>query len=459
VARTFRFVDLFAGIGGFHAALSAAGGQCVRAVEIDKDASRIYERNWGISPLGDLRELANDLRVDIPDHEILSAGFPCQPFSKSGAQKGMEEARGTLFYNIAHVLKAKKPAIVILENVRNLAGPRHTNDMRVIVNTLRQLGYLVSDVPSIISPHLLAPSLGGRPQNRERVFITGTYVGEGKALSATGVRPAVTLKDATLTSSSLGWSPDMWDLDEHLLLPSDRHYPGTELSSDQIMWIEAWNEFVIDMLKIRGGQRLPGFPLWAQYWGTRMPSFDPETTPAWKSNFITKNREFFIENRRYITDWRKKFRVWAFPPSRQKLEWQAQGATNLSECVLHFRPSGIRAKRPTYLPALVAITQTSVIGSRQRKLTLLEAQRLQGLPDWFDLTNQPTTRGFHQLGNGVSIGAVWTVLRRHIERDHEIIADQSPQLLNILAKGESPDPWLSKRPCVNSEILEVERTA
>jgi DNA (cytosine-5)-methyltransferase 1 len=459
VAPTFRFVDLFAGIGGFHAALSAAGGECVCAVEIDKDASKVYERNWGISPLGDIRQLANDLRVDVPDHEILCAGFPCQPFSKSGAQKGMEEARGTLFYNIAHILRAKKPAIVVLENVRNLAGPRHTNDMRVIVDTLRQLGYLVSDEPSIISPHLLPPSLGGRPQNRERVFITGTYVGSQLAVKAAEVKPAITLKGAVEISSALGWSPELWNLDDHLLLPSNLHFSETGLSTDQLKWIEAWNEFVVDMLEIRGGQRLPGFPLWAQYWARRMPFLERESTPDWKLNFIEKNREFFLENRSYITAWRKKFRVWEFPVSRQKLEWQAQGAATLSECVLHFRPSGIRAKRATYLPALVAITQTSVIGSRQRKLTLLEAQRLQGLPDWFDLADQNVSRGFHQLGNGVSIGAVWMVLRKHIERDREIIAKLSPGLLDILTRGESPDPWLMGAPHEDRETQDVQRSA
>ena len=101
---SFRFVDLFAGIGGFHGALGALGGECVYASEIDKAAARIYLRNWGIEPEGDITLAANDTTMNVPDHDVLVGGFPCQPFSKSGKQKGMEEARGTLFWNIAKII-------------------------------------------------------------------------------------------------------------------------------------------------------------------------------------------------------------------------------------------------------------------------------------------------------------------------------------------------------------------
>ena len=85
---SFKYIDLFAGIGGFHAALSALGGECVMASEIDKDAVKIYRSNWGIKPKGDITQLANESIVDVPDHDVLVGGFPCQPFSKSGLQKG-----------------------------------------------------------------------------------------------------------------------------------------------------------------------------------------------------------------------------------------------------------------------------------------------------------------------------------------------------------------------------------
>ena len=113
---SFTFAELFAGIGGFHGALSAAGGKCVFASEIDKYAAEVYRRNWGITPEGDITKLDLD---SIPLHDVLVGGFPCQPFSKSGKQLGMDETRGTLFWNITQVIKHCEPKIVLLENVRN----------------------------------------------------------------------------------------------------------------------------------------------------------------------------------------------------------------------------------------------------------------------------------------------------------------------------------------------------
>ena len=110
----FTFVDLFAGIGGFHAALSGMGGECVYAVEIDKRAALVYEQNWGMNPLGDITLDVTDDEVTVPPHDILVAGFPCQPFSKSGAQRGMEETRGTLYWSILRIIKEHHPAICLL---------------------------------------------------------------------------------------------------------------------------------------------------------------------------------------------------------------------------------------------------------------------------------------------------------------------------------------------------------
>ena len=153
-----RFVDLFAGIGGFHAALSALGGHCVYAVEKDPDAAAIYERNWKMSAHGDIVDDTVGT-MKVPPHDVLAAGFPCQPFSKSGFQRGMDEARGTLFWNICEILRVRRPSVVLLENVRNIAGPRHFNEWAVIIRSLRDLGYRVSSKPIVFSPHLLPPSV------------------------------------------------------------------------------------------------------------------------------------------------------------------------------------------------------------------------------------------------------------------------------------------------------------
>src|SRR4051812_10056909 len=209
----FTFVDLFAGIGGFHAALSALGGECVYAVEKDPDAAAVYERNWGIDPLGDIVEDTVG-QMAVPGHDVLAAGFPCQPFSKSGFQRGMEETRGTLFWNICEILRVRKPTVVLLENVRNIAGPRHTHEWDVIIRSLRELGYQVSSKPIVFSPHLLPPERGGRPQVRERVFIVGTYVGAARA--KTPVPPV------RVHGPVDGWdAASGWDLEEHLPLQAE----------------------------------------------------------------------------------------------------------------------------------------------------------------------------------------------------------------------------------------------
>lgn len=438
-SRGFTFVDLFAGIGGFHAALSAMGGRCVYAVEIDPQAAKVYQRNWGLDPLGDVTMDANDRTMTVPHHDVLVAGFPCQPFSKSGAQRGMDETRGTLYWNILKIIQEHHPKLVLLENVRNLAGPRHLHEWQVIIETLRSQGYRVADVPAIFSPHLLPPERGGRPQVRERVFIAATYVGQD-------ADPADLVADLPFENRPVaGWDPTTWNLESDLPLDADHHAEGCELTDAERYWIDAWDEFVRIMWEEREGRRLPGFPLWADEWTPLSELRIPLDTPKWKADYLRKNAEFYSAHRQAIDRWAKKWKLYSdrFPPSRRKLEWQAQDTPRLWDTVMHFRPSGIRAKAPSYLPALVAITQTSIIGPRERRLSPREAARLQGLPNWFDFGNQPTSATYRQLGNGVSVGAVWFALRSLAMRDEDVLKHSAPLMLeSLLAVGLSPDPEL-----------------
>lgn len=417
----FRFIDLFAGIGGFAAALRAYGGEPVYSVEIDKAASKVYELNWGHSPLGDITKDANDDTMAVPPHDVLAAGFPCQPFSKSGAQRGMDETRGTLFWNILKIIEAHHPTIVLLENVRNLAGPRHFHEWQVIVERLRAEGYRVSETPAIFSPHLLPLEQGGRPHVRERVFITATYDPD-RVIDGPEPRPAVenrSLRDG-----------EEWDLEADLPLDPDHKANGYGLNDDEHAWITAWDEWVRIMWAVREAEaararepvrRLPGFPIWVDAWEEIGTLEIPEGTPAWKSNFLTKNAQLYSDYRETFDAWIDRHSVRDFPPSRRKFEWQAQATRTLWECVMQMRPSGIRAKRPTHVPALVAITQTSIVGSRERRLSPREAARLQGFPDNFAFGDQPASATYRQLGNGVNVGAAWHVLREHVKRDEPIL--------------------------------------
>lgn len=437
---SFTFIDLFAGIGGFHAALSAMGGECVYAVEIDKAAAAVYERNWGMNPLGDITDHATEEEVAIPEHDVLCAGFPCQPFSKSGAQRGMDETRGTLYWFILRIIQARRPKVVLLENVRNLAGPRHLHEWNVIIETLREEGYRVSETPAIFSPHLLPPEMGGRPQVRERVFITATYVGDDADAWDLKAEPAVTNRPVA------GWDPKTWDLESDLPLDADHHADGCDLSDAERLWIDAWDDFVTLMWEAREGRRLPGFPLWADEWVHTDELRIPPGTPAWKSDYLRKNAEFYTAHQDVIDAWADQWGIYTerFPASRRKFEWQAQDTRRLWDCVMHFRPSGIRAKAPTYLPALVAITQTSIVGPRERRLSPREAARLQGLPDTFEFGDQRPAATYRQLGNGVSVGAVWHVMKRHVARDEDVLKKTAPRLLkSVLDSPDSPDVALS----------------
>jgi DNA (cytosine-5)-methyltransferase 1 len=434
---TFKFVDLFAGIGGFHAALGAMGGHCVYASEIDKDAARVYQRNWGLKPDGDITLAANDMTMDVPPHDVLVGGFPCQPFSKSGKQMGMEETRGTLFWNIAKIVEVHKPQIVLLENVQNIVGPRHIHEWQVIIHTLRQLGYRVSEKPLVVSPHLIRPEFGGRPQVRNRVFIAATLIPKGKR------DKNVDVDVPNLESVMMGWDPQKWNLEKDLpldKLKSKSDKSAVALNETEITWIEAWNEFVEIMRERLGENNLPGFPIWADDWVHTKDLNISYDTPVWKANFLRKNAEFYTAHKTVLDRWLKKWNyLQDFPPSRRKLEWQAQNEKNLWGTVMHFRPSGIRAKRATYLPALVAITQTSIVGKQKRRISTREASRLQGLPDWFDFVDQSDSLTYKQLGNGVNVGAVYNVIRAQVIRDLDLLGEESALVKSILGAPSNPD--------------------
>lgn len=406
---SFTFVDLFAGIGGFHAVLSQAGGTCVMASEIDPRAAEVYRLNWGADmrprrgrPIveGDIIPLTEPVVPrHVPKHDVLAAGFPCQPFSKSGYQRGVDEARGTLFFNILKIIEARKPQVVFLENVRNLAGPQHRDTFATIVRLLREQGYLVSSEPTVFSPHLLPPDRGGTPQVRDRVYILGTYVGRQHALAETDLPKAVEYAPVA------GWSPSLWRIDE--FLDDDDSIPDVQkyrLTPAEKRWIKTWDEFVRDVTDSRG-DKLPGFPLWADYF-RKVSARELMDFPEWKVDFVRKNERLYMDNRRAIDRWLARHdHLIDFPASRRKLEWQAQKIESLNDTVMHFRPSGIRAKAPTYVPAMVAMNQTSVVGSRARRLTPSEGARLQGLPGNFYFGDQPDSASYKQLGNSIAVGA------------------------------------------------------
>jgi DNA (cytosine-5)-methyltransferase 1 len=177
---SFRFIDLFAGIGGVRLGFQQAGGSCVFSSEFDKHAQQTYKKNHGEMPFGDITLIPAD---NIPEHDILLAGFPCQPFSHAGLKLGIEDTRGTLFHDIANILEQKQPRFAVLENVKGLISHDKGHTLKVILKTLTRIGYscnipkdtiengTTKRIQTLAKEMVLKSVDFGIPQNRQRIYI------------------------------------------------------------------------------------------------------------------------------------------------------------------------------------------------------------------------------------------------------------------------------------------------
>lgn len=441
--KNLTYVDLFAGIGGFAAVFEALGLKNEISAEFDRDAAITYKRFWGHDALNDVTEIAPDFDATpsggVQPHTVLSAGFPCQPFSKSGSQLGvLDQSRGTLFHNVLNAIRTGQPKLVILENVRNLAGPKHVKDLEIIKSSLRELGYRVSSENTFVSPHKLAPDFGGRPQNRERIFIVAT-----KNMGSSVDLDAEPLDVYGVPAGK--WDPNSWSVENHLLRQEDNSDKKLLISNDDQQVLEAWDS-LLSVIKKKNGV-FPAFPLWSDYWGVE-PNY--AGLPDWKIQILKKNHQFYEENIMEIDTWIQNFRVRSSPvftASKRKFEWQARGMSSIFDGVVHFRPSGVRVKPATYLPALVAITQTPILAKHRRRLSVYEAARLQGFPEHFVFDHQSDSKSFKQLGNGVNIGVVWAVLKATANRDKDLLSQtaEGRRLLELIINAPSnPDVLINR---------------
>ncbi len=404
--KAFRYIDLFAGIGGFHLALDELGGECVFASEIDSKAADIYKQNHLLGREevmhGDIISLTEpELSPLVPEHDVLAAGFPCQPFSKGGLQKGINEARGTLFFNIAKILNERTPNFFVLENVRNLIGPRHEETWLKIYEILTNLGYWVSLSPTVLSPHLIPANYGGSPQVRERVYIVG-------------IKRTLLTKDQLSNNENFkipmkafrDFSPATWSVKKDVV---EKLSHGENLNSDRKVALEVWSDFLRSVGNPESARSLPGFPIWE--WALEEIADIAPTDPVWKQDFIKKNSQFYVANKKAIDSWRLRNPIiTSLPNSYRKFEWQAGSLGSLNGTAIQFRPSGIRVKVANYLPALVAMNQTSYLYDEGRFLSVQEAAKLQGFPSDFNFGGQNSQASFKQLGNAVCVGVVRYVL-------------------------------------------------
>lgn len=378
--ENFRFIDLFAGVGGFHIAMSRLGGKCVFASEIDPYAAKTYKANFGIDPQCDIRLVDEK---NIPQHDVLCAGFPCQAFSKAGKQEGFDDTRGTLFFEIKRILKYHKPKYIILENVRNLASHDGGRTWRVISESLKELGYIITEKPLIVSPHQV-----GVPQLRERVFILGVHA------SKTGVKelhfhlPASHRNQTNGKSILNGNAPRKYSINEY-----------------EEYVLRAWDDFIggVDRTNL-------GFPIWAMEFGK---TYDLGQLPGWKANFALKNRQLYQQNKTFIDRWLKKYSYLSdFVNTHTKFEWQAGNSIeSVWQGIIQFRPSGIRVKRPSEFPALVAMVHIPIIGWEKRRLTPREVANLQSFPEDYTI-NDNNLQAYKQFGNAVNVKVVEFLARQ-----------------------------------------------
>jgi DNA (cytosine-5)-methyltransferase 1 len=419
MTKALRFIDLFAGLGGFHVALSRLGHECVFASELDATLRETYEGNFGLRAEGDIRQVRLS---SIPAHDLLCAGFPCQPFSKAGEQQGVEcPIQGDLFDYVVAILRRHRPAYFILENVPNLLRHDAGDTYAGMKAELQRLGYSVAE--ALFSPHQF-----GIPQIRERAYIVGS-----RTALATFSWP----KKRLGTKTSIKWALTR--------RPAD----SKPLSREAIAVLSTWQRFIKRFPKSR---ELPSFPIWSMEFGATYP-YERETPfaagtralakyrgahgvnlkrvlasermlalptyaqvkkkrfPKWKIQFIRQNREFYLEHKAWIDKWRKG--VIDFHPSRQKLEWNCKGEKrDIWRYVIQFRASGVRVKRASTAPSLIAMTTTQVpiVAWERRYMTPRECAKLQSLNSLKRLPKSQAA-AFRALGNAVNADVVEAIAR------------------------------------------------
>lgn len=433
-----KFIDLFAGLGGFHVGLENLGHECVFASELDNELRGLYLKNYNLDAEGDIQKIDEK---EIPRHDILCAGFPCQPFSKAGSQEGMnDQARGTLFHDIVRILRYHKPKYFILENVPNLKSHDDGNTWKTMIDIL------TNDLKYDVDAKKLSPHQFGIPQIRERIFIVGSIKGlknfkwPKESNSVTDIRSILEVNPASAK-----------------LLPDRENN-----------CLDIWQEF---LNRIPKSAKLPSFPIWSMEFGAtypfegkapyyfthkelddslgqfgcslhgmskssqleRLPKYARESQknkefPSWKKNYIRQNREFYLNYKDEIDPLLPE--IQKMPPSWQKFEWNCQGEErDLNKLVIQFRGSGIRVKRTNYSPALVASTSTQIpiIGWERRYITKSEASKLQSL-DGIALPNSEAS-SFKALGNAVNATIIEKIAENLIPKSRLVVKPNSKAVI------------------------------
>ena len=393
----FTFIDLFAGIGGFHQAMHYLGGRCVMAAEKNQACVNTYNLNFKTTE-GNVRGDVNKINPkDIAPFDVLCAGFPCQPFSKAGLQQGFnDEKSGNLFYKILDILDVHPEVeFVVLENVRNLADK--TENWEIISSELLKRDFIITRDPLILSP-----SDFGIPQIRERVYILG--VKKGHCLKEIQDKGCIDFDDLNLKK----YLKKCKEGDALSILEKN---VSTDyiIPKEEAAMIDAWDEF-----RIGTGITVIGFPIWIHCFGVGEEDTEElksrlkyEDMPTWKKNLVNKNREFYLCHRKFIDDWITRHDMLNKIKLYQKFEWNCgTDVKSMHDGIIQIRQSGIRVKRTTFFPSLVAIVNTPIIWddnlNAYRYITTREAANLQNFKKSYRFTGT-NKQIYQQLGNSVNV--------------------------------------------------------
>ena len=377
--KSYKFIDLFCGIGGFHQALKNLDYECVFACDIDEKCRKIYEKNYKLKPEGDITKINIQ---NIPQFDILCGGFPCVAFSKAGFQRGFHDTRGTLFFDVCKIIEYHKPKYLLMENVSNLVTHDSGNTWKVIKNSIDSLGYNTYLVPAILN--VLHFNI---PQNRERVIIMCKRKDLGELCNLPTIPKNPKLK---LTQ----YIKDFICENE---TETNKKY---EIDGKMKDVETVWDEFI--HLLISNAIDMPKFPIWTDWWDN-----DLSTNPTFYkkyTNWIDKNRQFYNTNKKLLEPWLIKSRTnknWI--GAVRKFEWQAgnlQTNDGMNNVLWSARGSGIRVKRLDYIPTLVAMSMIPVYGPESRKLSPRELLRMQSFPEDFVYEEKNI---YKQVGNAVNV--------------------------------------------------------
>ena len=384
------FIDLFCGIGGFHQALKKLGAKCILACDINKDCREVYLDNYGIKPVEDVKKINP---TELPDFDILTAGFPCQAFSNGGKKKCFEDSRGLLFDEIIRIAKEKKPKFMFLENVKHILKVSDGEVINYIKEKIDSIGYNLTLFQ--LSPHNY-----GIPQQRERVyFVCVLKTFQASIIQNQNQNPTIILNPTI----------DPKTIDFNKFINSDNVPSKYYINSNILETLEAWDEIIKQM---EVGEKLsPTLMIndaFINYSEEQLNLF-----PAWKRDYIKKNRPLVQKYYGILDTWYTKHK--ALLKQREifgKLEWQAGPITKNDSIFNHFiqiRQSGIRVKKCKYFPTLVAISQIPIYGKEKRYITPRECARLQSFPEDFKLAIDDK-KSYKQLGNSVNVENVFNVI-------------------------------------------------